>query len=317
MGSVEERYIPIGGIGQWVTVKGDNRANPVVLVLHGGPGAAFSPFDDSAFRQWRRNFTVVQWDQRGAGRTFSHNGGTSIEPTMTIDRMVQDGIEVSEYITDHLHKQKIVLFGGSWGSLLGVNMVMKRPDLFCSYVGTAQVVRFDFRSIYERVLAMAKAASDQAAIKDLTAIGPPPWNSFQTFMTLIRWVGAYESKRATPLNMSVSAEYGSSQEREDWGAAMTFSVQHFFGKDLSGPIVKFDLPALGTDWKVPVFIVQGEDDLRAPPDLAREYFDSIRAPRKEFFLVSHTGHEPSPESMKIILQVLRDQVRPLCLSAHE
>ena len=75
---------------------------------------------------------------------------------------------------------------------------------------------------------------------------------------------------------------------------MTFSVQHFFGKDISGPLMKFELPTLGTDIKVPVFIVQGEDDLREPPDLARKYFDVIRAPRKEFFLVPHTGHEPSP-----------------------
>src|ERR1700722_8946208 len=131
----EETYVPIGGTEQWVTVKGEDRKNPVVLILHGGPGAAFSPFDDSTFRQWRRNFTVVQWDQRGAGRTFSHNGGTSIEPTMTIDRMVQDGIEVSEYLKHHLHQKKIVLFGGSWGSLLAVHMVKKRPDLFCAYLG--------------------------------------------------------------------------------------------------------------------------------------------------------------------------------------
>jgi len=92
---------------------------------------------------------------------------------MTFERMVQDGIEVSDYIKDHLHKQKIVLFGRSWGSLLGVNMVMNRPDLFCAYVGTAQVVRFDFQSTYEKVLAMATAANNQAAINYLTAIGPP------------------------------------------------------------------------------------------------------------------------------------------------
>jgi pimeloyl-ACP methyl ester carboxylesterase len=133
-------------------------------------------------------------------------------------------------------------------------------------------------------------------------------------MSLIRWVGAYEAKHSTSLNMSVSPEYGSSREREDWGAAMTFSVQHFFGKDISGPLMKFELPTLGTDIKVPVFIVQGEDDLREPPDLARKYFDVIRAPRKEFFLVPHTGHEPSPESMKIIMNVLVDRVRPLCVN---
>jgi pimeloyl-ACP methyl ester carboxylesterase len=307
----EGMYVPIGGIDQWVTIKGQDASNPVVLVLHGGPGASFSPYDDTLFGAWRRYFTVVQWDQRGAGRTYTKNA-PPIESTMTIDRMVEDGIEVSEFLENHLRKQKIAVFGGSWGSLLGIYMVKRRPDLFCAYVGTAQMVRSDFGATYKRVLVMAEAARDEAAIKDLTTIGPPPWNSFKTFMVFIRWVGAYEAKHATPLYMIASPEYASPQEREAWGASMTFSVQHFFGKDLSGPLMKFDLGALGTDFKVPVFIVQGEDDLRAPPDIAREYFDSIRAPRKQFFDVPSTGHEPSAASIAVVWKVLLERARPLC-----
>jgi pimeloyl-ACP methyl ester carboxylesterase len=309
----EEMFVPIGGIDQWITIKGYDARNPVVLVLHGGPGAAFSPYDDSVYGKWRRRFTVVQWDQRGAGRTYGKSG-PSIESTMTLDRMVQDGIEVSEFLEDRLHKQKIALFGGSWGSALGVYMAKKRPDLFCAYVGTAQMVdvQSSFRVTYGRVLALAEAAKDGPAIKDLTAIGPPPWNSFQTMMTFFRWVGAYEAKHARPLNMAASPEYASPQERDAWGAAMTFSVQHFFGKDLSGPLMHIDLPTLGTDFQVPVFIVQGKDDLRAPPDLARQYFESIKAPRKKFIIVPRTGHEPSDASMSMVLKVLLEKARPLC-----
>lgn len=281
----EEKYVSIGGIDQWVTIKGYDARNPVVLVVHGGPGASFSPYDDSVFGEWRRGFTVVQWDQRGAGRTYTKSGQT-VESTMTLDRMVKDGIEVSGFLEGHLHKRQIALFGGSWGSLLAVEMVKRRPDLFCAYVGTAQVVRFDFASTYDRVLAMARSANDQAAVKDLTAIGPPPWSSFQTSMIFFRWVGVYEFKHATPMNMIVSPEYASTQEREAWGAAMSFSVEHFFRSDFSGPLTKFDAMALGTDFKVPIFIVQGENDLRAPPDLARHWLDGIDAPRKAFFLVA-------------------------------
>jgi pimeloyl-ACP methyl ester carboxylesterase len=159
---------------------------------------------------------------------------------------------------------------------------------------------------------MARGGKDAPAIKDLTVIGPPPWHSFETMMTFIRWVGVYELKRARPLNMAVSAEYASPQERESWEAAMAFSVQHFFGKDLAGPLMRINLPALGPDFQVPVFIVQGQDDLRAPPDLARRYFDSIRAPRKAFFVVPETGHEPSSDSMRVISRVLLEQARPRC-----
>jgi predicted alpha/beta-fold hydrolase len=86
----EEMFIPIGGIEQWITIKGDDRNNPVVLFLHGGPGDAWSPFADAMFAGWEKDFTLVQWDQRGAGRTYGKTG-PSIEPTMTIERMVQDG----------------------------------------------------------------------------------------------------------------------------------------------------------------------------------------------------------------------------------
>lgn len=125
----EEMYVPIGGIPQWLTIKGEDRSNPVVLFLHGGPGDAWSPFADSMFAGWDKNFTLVQWDQRGAGRTYSKNG-PSIAPTMTVDRMVGDGIEVAEFLTRHLHKKKIILVGGSWGSILGIYMIHARPKLF-------------------------------------------------------------------------------------------------------------------------------------------------------------------------------------------
>jgi pimeloyl-ACP methyl ester carboxylesterase len=101
----EEMFVQIGGIPQWITIKGDDRNNPVLLFLHGGPGDALSPLADAMYAGWEKDFTLVQWDQRGAGRTYSKNG-PSIEPTMTVERMAQDGIEVAEFLTKHLHKKK-------------------------------------------------------------------------------------------------------------------------------------------------------------------------------------------------------------------
>ena len=88
----DKRFVRIGGIEQWITIKGQHRDNPIILFLHGGPGNAWSPIADHAFGSaWSERFTLVQWDQRGAGRTYSKNG-RAIESTMTIDRMVQDGL---------------------------------------------------------------------------------------------------------------------------------------------------------------------------------------------------------------------------------
>ncbi|HWO33857.1 MAG TPA: hypothetical protein VNO32_34095, partial [Candidatus Acidoferrum sp.] len=93
----EEMFIQVGGIAQWITIKGDNRNNPVVLFLHGGPGDALSPYADSMYGGWESEFTLAQWDQRGAGRTYGKSG-PSIEPTMTVERMVDDGTEVAQFL---------------------------------------------------------------------------------------------------------------------------------------------------------------------------------------------------------------------------
>ena len=134
----EAKYVKVGGIEQWITIRGEDRKNPVLLLLHGGPGDATNPWGYAGFRSWLKYFTVVQWDQRGAGRTLGKNG-PSLAPTITIDRMAQDGIELAELLRKTLQKDKIVLVGHSWGSILGVFMAKARPDLFYAFVGTGQV----------------------------------------------------------------------------------------------------------------------------------------------------------------------------------
>ena len=133
----EGLYVKIGGIDQWLQIRGQDRNNPVVLCLHGGPGASWLRLT-TLFLPWEKEFTVVQWDQRGTGKTLETTGA-SIASTMSVDRMAEDGIEVAEFLQTHLHKDKIVLLGFSWGSLLGVQMAMRRPDLFDAYVGTGQI----------------------------------------------------------------------------------------------------------------------------------------------------------------------------------
>ena len=132
------RYVEIGGIEQWITIRGEDRRNPVLLFLHGGPGDATNPWGYAGFRSWLKVFTVVQWDQRGAGRTMGRNGAP-LAAAITIPRMTQDGIELAELLRKTLQKDKIIIVGHSWGSILGVFMAKARPDLFYAFVGTGQV----------------------------------------------------------------------------------------------------------------------------------------------------------------------------------
>jgi pimeloyl-ACP methyl ester carboxylesterase len=313
----EEMFVRIGGIDQWITIKRNDRNNPVVLFLHGGPGDALSPFADAMFGGWEKDFTLVQWDQRGAGRTYGKSG-PSIEPTMTVERMAQDGVKVAEFLTKHLNKKKIIIVGGSWGSILGIYMARVRPDLFYAYVGSAQLVntRKNEAASYARVLAMARASGDQQAITALTKIGPPPWGSlFKSWPVFRKWRLAYQAKKVTapPAPETISPEYASPEERAQYAAADDFCFEHFWGLTMSGPLEMVDLPALGTDFAIPIYIFQGQEDLTALPELAKAYFDSIKAPRKQFYLVPGTGHESSATELEMTLKVLNEQIKPLAL----
>ena len=101
-------FVPLGGLEQWISIRGDDRSNPVLLVVHGGPGEAQWP-QAEVYKPWEKTFTVVQWDQRGAGHTFGRYGTNT--PDVTLDRISKDGMELAEYLCHELGKKKIIVFG--------------------------------------------------------------------------------------------------------------------------------------------------------------------------------------------------------------
>jgi pimeloyl-ACP methyl ester carboxylesterase len=131
----EGLFVDVNGVQQWVTLRGDDRANPALLII-AGPGfgyAALAPF----FASYERAYTVVQWDQPGAGFTFGKNGNAG---GLTLERLVRDGVRVAELTRERLRVQRIALLCVSGGTLVGLHMAQQRPDLFCAYVGTGQFV---------------------------------------------------------------------------------------------------------------------------------------------------------------------------------
>src|SRR3954468_2948820 len=131
--------IDIGGIKQWITIRGDDTRNPVLLVLHGGPGYVELPLSWWYTRGWEEYFTVVQWDQRGAGKTYLMSDPKAVAPTMTGERMVQDSEELVQWLRASLHKQKIFVWGHSWGSYLGLELALHHPEWLHAYIGTGQI----------------------------------------------------------------------------------------------------------------------------------------------------------------------------------
>jgi pimeloyl-ACP methyl ester carboxylesterase len=133
------------------------------------------------FRPWEKYFTVVQWDQRGSSRTYGRNGEAG-DGAMTIDRMTRDGLEVAQYLRGRLHKDRIVVVGHSWRTILALRMVRQRPDLFAAYVGTGQLVDKQQNEAvgYALLVGKVRAAHDDKAIAALRKIGPPPYNDFDS-----------------------------------------------------------------------------------------------------------------------------------------
>ena len=303
----EAHYVPIGGIDQWIQIRGDDRRNPVLLWLNGGPGFSTIP-STPAYRRWERSFTVVMWDQRGEGKTFERSG-KSVAPTMTIDRMALDGIEIAEYLRRHLHKSKIILLGHSWGSILGVHMIRLRPDLFAVYVGTGQVVNLerDAEAAYPLLIERAKAVHNTVAERQLEAVGPPPYPDSPKKWVWVSWANALDE-------LPPGAPPGLAAPPMNRPAYITAGAEFSQGL-MWESIMRDDLPALGTDFRIPIVFIQGAEDRLTVTAIARQYFDRIHAPSKQFIVLPQVGHLAVFTDRDAFLQQLIEWVRPIAVAA--
>ncbi|MBI5426552.1 MAG: alpha/beta hydrolase [Opitutae bacterium] len=309
----EAGYVEIGGIKQWLQIRGQDRDNPVLLCVHGGPGGTWIPVT-RLFASWEKDFTVVLWDERGAGKTLGATG-PGIAPTMTIERMTQDGIEVTEHLRRRLGKEKIVLLGHSFGSILGVNMVKRRPELFSVFVGTGQAADLP-RSLameYQRLLASAKAAQDVRTLRELTAIGQPPFSNLKQagafFQCAERYQAAADSAAMIELQRSLLSPVPNYSLGDEWNRMRGFAVVPTW--ELYRDILSTNLATLGVEFAVPVVLLQGTEDHVTPLALAEEYFQTIQAPRKELVRIEHGGHFAVWSHAGKFGEELARQVRPL------
>ena len=308
----ESMFVNVRGTEQWITIRGQDRNNPVLLVLHGGPGTALSPLA-TTFLDYEKSWTVVQWDQPGAGKTFRRAGDT-IPPSTTIGSIAADGIVIAAVVGNRLRKDTVVLLGVSWGSVVGLEMARARPKLFTAYVGTGLFVhRDEGRAIaYERVLARARAQNNAEAIAALEAIGRPPHARPIDARTQSQWTARF----ATGASTSAADRVGELLLAPRQSLA---DVRSYFGGYVASDEL-FDLGAMdlrtsGRDFAVPIVIIQGEEDYDTPVELARPYFDSITAPQKTFVTLADAGHTALVDNADAFLAALNEHVLPLARAA--
>ena len=310
----EAMYVDLGGSSQYVTIRGESRSNPVLLYLMGGPGNTIIPRAYALYRPWEKYFTVVQWDQPSAGRTWTKNGPGGSEK-VSIRQIVQDGLELSEFLRRHLGKRQIVLFGVSWGSLLGVEMIKERPDLFSFYVGSGQFVsgQEGERMQYAELLEAIRAAHNPSALEQVQQIGSEYYKD-QTKLGvergLLRTYLAAPSSRALVSHsiraMVFSPGYSLWEQFISFEEGTQFALRHLWPE-----VMQTDLRSLGTTFAVPILVIQGADDWQTPTPLTREYFSAINAPSKQLVLVPGADHFVALTMPDTVLRELLVRVRSI------
>lgn len=299
----EEKYVSINGIKQWITIKG-NRSKPIILFIHGGPGSPVSPYIDVIYKDLEKDFIIVQWDQRGTGRTYGRNAPPDeLTPEylkahpLTLAQMTSDGVAVSKYLLKYLRKQKIILFGTSWGSLLGVKIVTKRPDLFYAYVGHSQIVNPTITiEKYTKIYKMAESKSDDDALKVLNTIGKPPYSSARRVGQLYKVIKKYEKENSTPAPSNwfvLSPDYDNDTDNKNRNDGDDYSFVNFVGDSALGVAsmgASINLMKDNLDFKIPVYLIQGNEDILTPKEMSKKYFNKIKAPWKEYHLLPKAAH---------------------------
>jgi pimeloyl-ACP methyl ester carboxylesterase len=301
-------YVEIGGIDQWIQIGGQAPNHPALLYLHGGPGGTSVPAS-AAWKPWEDHFTVVHWDQRGAGRTFRKNGEAGCG-RLTVERMVKDGIEVAEFLIAHLAQPKILLVGHSWGSALGIYMLKRRPELFSAFVGTGQLVNMQENEEYNYgyQLKQAERLGNQEALHALRAIGPPPYSQFSALLTLREWTDRLTEGDGDPLQPRPTPRPPDFTAEE---VPSMLQGAEFSRKELLGELNGIDLPSLGLRFEMPIFFFEGTHDQQTPMELAQRYFDAIEAPQKGFVRFEGCHHFVVLNKPDAFLHELLTHVRPL------
>ena len=315
--------VRIGGIDQWVSIRGNDARNPVLLMLHGGPGWVAMPTSWYFQRGWEEYFTVVQWDQRGAGKTFASNDPVQLAPTMTRERMVADSLEMVALLRHEFGKQKIFVLGQSWGSYLGLEVAKQRPQWLHAYIGMGQISNAPESERRGWAWTMQQAQQDHnaQAIADLQAIAPYAQGNTPVALDALfkqrHWLNHYggmvHNRRggdAEAAAFALSPEYADADIAAAW-KGNDFSMQH-----LLVDVLTLDMSST-RQLKTPLFLFLGRHDYNVSSELAAEWFASVDAPQKKLIWFEQSAHEVMNEEPGKTLLSLVQEVRPIAEQAGD
>ena len=317
-GSIAElATVTLGGVEQSVMIRAANPDKPVLLYLSGGPGQSDIAISRVLSSGWTNDFVFVDWDQRGTGKSYAAMDPLS---TFTLDRAVNDTIELSDYLRTRFAEQKIYLMGESYGTILGVLAAQQRPDLYYAWIGSGQMVNIretDSR-IYADLTGHAASSGDTALAAKLAEIGQPPYRDTPWSNALV--MGWYDElyKDYTP-----SAGYrarGESSGLDNWGLLGSEYSLVEKANVLRGLIDTFsilypqvydvDLRKVAARMEVPVWVLDGAAELAGRREPMLQWFDQLQAPIKQRVTYQDAAHSVAFEQADAVLDLFKGTILP-------
>lgn len=309
----------IGGNKQWLLQRGADSANPLLLYIHGGPGISEMAFNRKHSKALEQDFVVVNWDQRGAGKSRQ-----AIQDTgkMSIPQIISDLREVVQYLLHKFGKKRLTLVGRSWGSAIGLQAVADFPELFEAYVGIGQLtdVLKSEQAGYQWTLETAMVRNDRQAAEDLLQMGAPPYDGdwLKKFMTQRKYVCRFGgelvgNRHGSNLMLAQSVLFGA-----EYTLADKLHYYHCATESLrllQPQLMKLNLFETAGSIAVPLFFMAGRQDQVVPQQIAHAYYESVKAPQKQWHWFEHSAHMPDVEEPEKFTKLMLQQVRPLSVES--
>jgi pimeloyl-ACP methyl ester carboxylesterase len=289
----------LGDTIQWLSIRGNDRSNPVLLVVHGGPG-----FPEMSFAhenaELEQKFVVVHWDHRGAGKSFRLFGR---KPALSIDHTIEDIRKVVEWLRERLQIEKVYLVAHSWGTVPAILAASRYPDLFWAYIGVAQIADLmaSERQRYRYAFTKAQEQGNLPALADLRQVGASSYTTYRQFTILDRWVRKFAREDFEPVSSMKFLRLAFSSPVYSWidmvkiPLGFLFWVLEFFRRRF----YNINLFAQVSKLVIPVYFFQGSYDHLLSASVAERYFQSLEAPcGKRFVWFERSGHWPQLEQPK-------------------
>jgi pimeloyl-ACP methyl ester carboxylesterase len=296
--NIDSGLVSIGGEKQYVECLSKSNNNPILLFIHGGPGQPETPLLRYYNSELTDAFTLVIWEQRGAGKSFQNNPNPE---NMTLDQLISDAHELTLLLKKKYNKNKIFLAGFSWGSIIGMNLALKYPEDYIAYIGISQVINMKKGMEISQKWIEAKAKSNQDTstlnilrrlyLKDPTLCRGDFDCFCKQYGLLTKYKGnVYNNKFDEDIKNALTAyrDY----KNYDWNKAMGFSILH-----LEKDLFLADFTNI-KEISIPIFFIQGRYDWNVPSVLVEYFLQNISAPSKQIIWFEYSGHNPLDEEAK-------------------